>query len=108
MSSKVRLSADRRCRPLSFVLTAGQVGGSPQFRAVLERVKIRLPVGRPRTGPGVVAADVAYSSRGNRAYLRRRRVKAVIPEKADQAANRKRRGSSPSAVRILTCRLRAG
>ncbi|MEV1000968.1 IS5/IS1182 family transposase, partial [Nonomuraea sp. NPDC050202] len=28
-----------------------------------------------------------------RAYLRRRRIKAVIPEKIDQAANRKKRGS---------------
>jgi transposase len=40
-----------------------------------------------------VAADKAYSSRANRAHLRRRGIKAVIPEKADQAANRKRKGS---------------
>lgn len=40
-----------------------------------------------------MAADKAYSSRANRAYLRQRRIKTVIPEKADQAANRKRRGS---------------
>ncbi len=40
-----------------------------------------------------MAADKAYSSRGNRGYLRRRRIRAVIPEKADQAANRKKRGS---------------
>jgi transposase len=60
---------------------------------VLERIKIRLPVGRPRTRPDAVAADKAYSCRANRAYLRRRRIKAVIPEKVDQAANRKKRGS---------------
>ncbi|ROR34105.1 transposase, partial [Kitasatospora cineracea] len=30
----------------------------------------------------------------NRAYLRRRGITAVIPEKADQAANRKRKGSA--------------
>jgi transposase len=60
---------------------------------VLSRIKIRLPVGRPRTRPAAVAADKAYSSRGNRAYLRRRRIKAVIPEKTDQAANRRKRGS---------------
>ena len=41
--------------------------------------KVHLPVGRPRTRPGAVAADKAYSSRGNRSYLRRRRIKAVIP-----------------------------
>jgi transposase len=39
-----------------------------------------------------VAADKAYSSRTSRAYLRRRGIKAIIPEKADQAANRKKRG----------------
>ena len=38
-------------------------------------------------------ADKAYSSRKNRNYLRRRGIKAVIPEKADQAANRVRKGS---------------
>ncbi|MEV0826708.1 transposase [Nonomuraea rubra] len=60
---------------------------------MLERIRIGLPIGRPRTRPGAVAAGKAYSSRGNRAYLRRRGIKAVIPEKADQAANRKKRGS---------------
>ncbi len=35
----------------------------------------------------------ANSSRGNRAHLRKRRIKAVIPKKKDQAANRKKKGS---------------
>ena len=65
---------------------------SPRFIAVLEKVRVRGPVGRPRTRPDAVAADKAYSSRASRAYLRRRGIKAVIPEKADQAANRKKRG----------------
>jgi transposase len=93
LTSKVHLSADRRCRPLSFVLTPGQAADSPRFTAVLEHIKVRGPVGRPRTRPDAVAADKAYSSRANRAYLRRRKIRAVIPEKTDQAANRKRRGS---------------
>lgn len=42
LTSKVHLAADRKCRPLSFVLTAGQV------------------------------ADKAHSSRANRSYLRKR------------------------------------
>ncbi|PRX42924.1 DDE family transposase [Nonomuraea fuscirosea] len=93
LTSKVHLSTDRRCRPLSFVLTPGQAGDSPQFRTVLKSIRIRLPIGHPRTRPGAVVADKAYSSRGNRAYLRKRGIKAVIPEKTDQAANRKKRGS---------------
>lgn len=48
---------------------------------------------RARTRPGAVAGDKAYSSRGNRAQLRKRHIKAVIPEKKDQAANRKKKGS---------------
>ncbi|ODA69145.1 Transposase DDE domain protein [Streptomyces sp. AVP053U2] len=55
---------------------------------------MRGPVGRPRTRPGAVAGDKAYSSRGNRSHLRKRRIKAVIPEKKDQAANRKKKGSA--------------
>jgi len=75
------------------VLTPGQAADSPRFRAVVERITVRLPLGRPRTRPGAVAGDKAYSSRGNRAYLRKRKIKAVIPEKADQAANRRKKGS---------------
>lgn len=78
---------------MAFVLTAGQAADSPQFVPVLGRIRVRGPVGRPRTRPDAVAGDKAYSSRGNRAHLRKRRIKAVIPEKSDQAANPKRKGS---------------
>lgn len=74
------------------MVTAGQAADSPQFVPVLKKVRVRLPVGRPRTRPAAVAGDKAYSSRANRAYLRRRGIKAVIPEKKDQAAHRKNRG----------------
>lgn len=60
---------------------------------MLAKVRVRGPVGRPRTRPDAVAGDKAYSSRGNRAHLRERHIKAVIPEKRDQAANRKKKGS---------------
>ncbi len=59
---------------------------------MLGKIRVRGPVGRPRTRPDAVAGDKAYSSRGNRAHLRRRGIKAVIPEKRDQAANRKTKG----------------
>jgi transposase len=75
------------------VLTAGQAADSPQFIPVLKKLRVRGPVGRPRTRPDAVAADKAYSSRGNRTHLRRRNIKAVIPEKRDQAASRRKKGS---------------
>lgn len=89
-TSKIHLAADRRCHPLAFVVTAGQAADSPQFIPVLKKIRVRGPVGRPRTRPGAIAGDKAYSSHGNRAYLRNRRIKAVIPEKKDQAASRKK------------------
>jgi transposase len=84
------LAADRKCRPLAFILTVGQAADSPQFIPVLGRYG---SPDRPRTRPGAVAGDKAYSSHGNRDHLRERGIKAVIPEKVDQAANRKKRGS---------------
>jgi transposase len=38
-------------------------------------------------------ADKAYSSKANRRYLRKRGIKAVIPVKKDQQANRLKLGS---------------
>lgn len=37
-------------------------------------------------------ADRAYTSRRNRQYLRDRHVRAVIPQKSDEAAARRRKG----------------
>jgi hypothetical protein len=76
------------------VLTAGQRGDSPQFETVLRGIRVpRLGPGRPRTRPDKVRADTAYSSRANRAYLRRRGIACTIPEPDDQVRNRQRRGA---------------
>ncbi|GFH38001.1 hypothetical protein SCWH03_42410 [Streptomyces pacificus] len=53
---------------MSLVITAGQRGDSPQFEAVLGRIRVpRLRSGRPRTRPRRVRADKTYASRKNRA-----------------------------------------
>jgi transposase len=49
--------------------------------------------GRPRTRPAAALGDKAYSSAANRAYLRKRGIKAVIPVKEDQKTHRHNRGS---------------
>ena len=49
--------------------------------------------GRPRTRPGRVLGDKAYSSSAIRSGLRHRGIKATIPERADQIRTRRRRGS---------------
>lgn len=79
---------------MSIVITAGQHGDSPQFEPVLKKVHVaRLGSGRPRTRPDLVRADKAYASRKNRTYLRRRGIRCTIPDKADQARNRRNLGS---------------
>ncbi|GAA3132008.1 hypothetical protein GCM10017687_54690 [Streptomyces echinatus] len=58
--------------------------------------KVRVPrigPGRPRLRPDRVRADKAYASRKNRAYLRRRGIRCTVPDKADQAPNRRKLGS---------------
>ncbi|WP_460038297.1 IS5 family transposase [Streptomyces cavourensis] len=94
LTTKIHLAADGRCRPLAFVLTAGQAGDAPAFTDVMARLRVPRRRGRPRTRPDVVLADKAYSSHEIREHLRRRGIRAVIPERADQQANRKRRGQA--------------
>lgn len=92
--TKLHLSCEQGRRLMSLLLTGGQRGDSPKFIAVLERIRVpRSGPGRPRTRPDRVLADRAYASRANRAYLRRRGIRGTIPIKADQAANRRKRGS---------------
>lgn len=52
----------------------------------------RTGSGRPRTRPTTVLADRAYSSRAIRDHLRRRHIRAVIPQPSDQIGHRRRRG----------------
>lgn len=93
LTTKLHLACEQDRKPLSVVITAGQRGDSPQFEAVLEQIRVpRQGPGRPRTRPDRVLADKAYSSKSNRAYLRRRGIKATIPDKKDQAANRRTKG----------------
>ncbi|WP_435864238.1 IS5 family transposase [Streptomyces mirabilis] len=94
LTTKLHLAVEQGQKPMSIVITAGQRGDSPQFEVVLGRIRVPRPgPGRPRTLPKRVRADKAYASRKNRAYLRRRGIRCTIPDKADQARNRKNRGS---------------
>ncbi|WP_285711153.1 transposase, partial [Microtetraspora sp. NBRC 16547] len=90
LTTKIHLMADRRCRPIARVISAGQRNDGFMFQQVMSQVRVpRRGRGRPRTRPAVVMCDKAYSSKKNRAYLRKRKIKAVIPEKSDQQANRR-------------------
>ncbi|NCL73370.1 IS5 family transposase [Rhodococcus sp. YH1] len=93
-TTKLHLACEQHRRPLALLLTAGQHGDSPQFAAVWDAIRVpRSGAGRARTRPDRVLADKAYSSRANRSYLRRRRIKATIAIPSDQLAHRRNRGS---------------
>lgn len=71
------------------------VNDSTVFDDVMDALRVpRAGAGRPRRRLDAVAADKAYSSRAIRQSLRPRGIRAVIPERADQKANRVRRGQT--------------
>lgn len=85
---------DGRGLPLSVVVTAGNVNDFTVFDTVLDAIRVpRATTGRPRRRPDRILADKAHSSLSIRAGLRRRGIRATIPERADQVANRHRRGT---------------
>jgi hypothetical protein len=65
--------------PLGFTLTPGQRHEVPAFERTLRAVRLPGLQGRPRTRPKHLAGDKAYSTRPMFAYLRRRRIRPVIP-----------------------------
>lgn len=94
LTTKIHLASDGSRRPLSVLVTPGQWGDAPQLITILDRICVPRPAGgRPRMRPDHVCGDKAYSSRRNRQYLRRRQIQHTIPERRDQRANRRRRGS---------------
>lgn len=82
---------------MSVVLTGGNINDCTMFEPVMAGICVprhpRTRPGRPWRRPARVLADKAYSSRAIRAYLRRRGIKATIPERRDQQAGRLRRGA---------------
>ncbi|WP_398864413.1 IS5 family transposase [Streptomyces sp. C11-1] len=94
LTSKIHLACDGRGRPLGFVVTGGNTNDCTRFTAVMEAIRVpRIGPGRPRVRPDHVLGDKGYSSKAIRAWLRRRGIPHTIPERADQARNRARRGS---------------
>lgn|GEM_PF-5720767 len=76
------------------IVAPGQGHDGQMLPDLLDEIRVpRLGPGRPRTTPDKVLGDKAYSSRATRTLLRTRGIVAVIPEPADQRANRIRRGS---------------
>lgn len=86
-TTKIHALVDTSCAPLVMTLTAGQAGDNPQL----------APLVAHYTAAGArgfrVLADKAYSHDSTRAHLRQLRVAHTIPERCDQIARRKSKGS---------------
>lgn len=95
LSTKIHLAVDGRGRPLSVLLTPGQAGDNPQLLNVLDAVAVHDGgPGRSRKRPDMLIADKGYAHDSTRAALRRRGIRHTIPERDDQVARRKAKGSA--------------
>lgn len=102
LTTKIHQAVDGRGRPLAAIVTGGQRNDGAMLADVLAEIRVpRLGAGRARTRPDAVLADRAYATGVIRAELRRRGIKAVIPDKRDQMAARKRRGRRGGRPRPL-------
>ena len=94
LTTKTHALVDGRGLPLVIAVTPGQANDSPALPLLLAELRVpRQGPGRPRTRPDALRGDKAYSARAHRAHLRSRGITAVIPEPADQIANRRNKGS---------------
>jgi transposase len=87
--SKLHLVCDASGLPLTAAVTAANVNDTTMFEAVMDDIPpIRAPTGRRRTRPARVHADKGYDSHANRAYLRRRGIRARIAGRGMESSTR--------------------
>jgi len=80
---------------MSTLITPGQAGDNPHLMPLLNQISVgRIGPGRPRRRPDMVIADKAYSHRSTRTEMRARRIAFTCPERSDQIAYRKAKGSA--------------
>jgi len=77
--SKVHVAVSEEGLPLSVVIGPGDEHDSKRFIGVLNAIRAKRGIGRPKTRPEEVYADSAYDTREIRSYLKRRGIKANIP-----------------------------
>lgn len=88
LSTKVHALSDVTCTPVLALLTAGQAGDNPMLAPLIEAL-----VAAGQDLDFRLLADKAYSHPSTRTFLRDKRIKHTIPERSDQIARRKAKGS---------------
>ena len=83
------MACEARGLPLTAAITAANVNDTLLSEALLEDMPAVLtPARRRRCRPGTVDADKAYDHAANRAYLRRRGIKARIARRGVESSTR--------------------
>ncbi len=80
--------------PLAALLSEGAAYDGAYLHPLLAEVKIAQKRGRPKTKPKQIVADKGYDAAALRSKLRKRGIRAMIPEKR-LAQGRKRRKKGP-------------
>lgn len=94
LTTKIHALTDQREAPVTIRLTAGQAGDNPQLVPLLDDYAAARHSQGPSTRDMRLLGDKAYSHPSTRTELRARRIKHTIPERKDQIARRKAKGSA--------------
>lgn len=89
-------ASEARGIPVALDVFAANTAQNMVAEAVLAQLRVpRLGVGRPKTRLHVVAMDKAFDSTELRRALRRRGMRASVPERVWQGRKRRKRGRLP-------------
>jgi putative transposase len=91
LTTKIHALSDQSCSPVTVVLSAGQAGDNPMLWPLLDA---RKAASEDRFR---LLGDKAYSHDSTRVQLRQRKIAHTIPERSDQIARRKAKGSEGAA-----------
>jgi transposase len=94
LTTKIHTLTDQREAVVAVRLTAGQAGDNPQLMPLLDDYDHACAEHGVTGGDFRLLADKAYSHPSTRTELRSRRIKHTIPERKDQIAQRKAKGSA--------------
>ena len=94
LTTKIHALTDQREAPVAVRLTAGQAGDNPELVPLLDDFVAACAVAGESAHDFRLLADKAYSHPSTRTELRSRRIKHTIPERKDQIARRKSKGSA--------------
>jgi putative transposase len=94
LTTKIHALTDPREAPVAVRLTAGHAGDNPQLVPLLDDYAAACKQQGASGRDFRLLGDKAYSHPSTRTELRSRRIKHTIPQRSDQIARRKAKGST--------------